>query len=116
MDSQTPKTITVWHNGKFSEEAPPPWWDAVQKDMNVRNRSAREQEYGPGQTIGHPQGWCITAFSLHADKEPRNRFSGRFVYFRSLLDIRAVWVPTDADYLDLLTTRVPAWLALDRDR
>jgi len=64
-----------------------------------------EARVDPNWQGGKPDGQSVNTYRLIGG-------TGWLVDFEDAYDIHSVWAPTQADYLDLMTTRVPAWLSL----
>ena len=89
------RKITAWSGGQFSQVEEPEWWDSeadrVSDEPYIRI-GIMEAVSLEVHELSQPHGWMLTFFA---------RGSGR-----------SVWCPTDADYLDIMTARVPAWCGL----
>ncbi len=94
--------ITVYRDGKFQMEDAPAWWF-----------EATERMYDNGKAVmlGDSEGVRVHANRLPIDDRG-------YVAYMALSDDSGVdvWAPTDADFLDLMTSRSPAFLSLGGKR
>ncbi|MFT8243265.1 hypothetical protein [Roseomonas sp. BN140053] len=99
----TDETVIRWSNGRFEEVARPEWWAFELATSFTGDAPSRE---GMGHSVfgeEHVQ---------QVESRELTQRRGWMVAFDCVYDSRIVWAPTAADYLDLLTTRVPAFLSL----
>jgi hypothetical protein len=94
--------VTRWKNGAFVTEAKPVWWDA-EMDRFWPN-GLEEKGAAPTEVYGDWDHHGVRVLALNAP--------GYAVEFQSVNAGFTVWASTEADLLDLLTTRGPAWLNL----
>lgn len=103
-EGQRPAIVARWWGGKFQPCAAPDWWRAADE----RTRTKEGQAATWIDTFGQDGGYQVKVFTV---PDPH----GYLVRFDSVLTYYDVWAATEADLLDLLTTRVPAWINLPTD-
>ncbi len=102
MTTDTADTITAYRDGRFAMVPKPEWWAA--EDARV---------------FGEPNASVQTTFGSESSSEVLvwvlQEGRGFFVLFTDSVLGHSVWVPTTADYLDLVTTRVRPFVELTVD-
>jgi hypothetical protein len=94
--------ITRWTNSRFETVAQPEWWQSeigrIESDPSI-----------PDDGYGMRDIQDVSVWRLESDR-------GWIATFSNAMLVLYVHAQTDADYLDLLTTRVPAFISLGEDR
>jgi hypothetical protein len=103
-DDSTSKIITAWLGGTFKTVSSPNWWGAEQDRIWSGPDQTRASDLD-SYTYGDDEGQHIETVKLTGDR-------GYAVEMWNVFGAHTVWCPTEADLLDFLTVRAPAWLRL----
>jgi hypothetical protein len=92
--------IPTWQNGRFASTPEPDWWESTW-DKVISDKAAGRLCV----SMGAPERVMIEAYELPDEL-------GWMVSLEWGGFITTVWMQTEADMLDFMTTRAPAWMAL----
>lgn len=103
-EEKRPDRIVRWAQGAFQTWDRPTWWDGVLE----RFWKGAKDAIDPLDYFGPDNGYQVRVYSLGAERGSIAIFDNPFTSYE-------VWLRDEADLMDLVTTRVPAWINLPSD-